>query len=327
MANNESLKECIGCSLRYAAVDNVDLCPTCQADYEGTHQAGKTRRKAPSKGRVPVPRPGGPMADSRTHRLQNLEQIIMDEDDEDAEDDGDLLPYQSLPTSTGSKNPTLFPQCTRCNGTRVVEGQPCTDCGGDGFVNDRKLQELMNASDRRRMVKEEKVASDNAHPNGELTELIEQQRKDTSDWQNAENHSPNSNLIPEGHHAEEELPSVDRFMEDSVTAKVFVEDPNDIEGGKVLLASGPYNVVGELVADAEDAFAVQWRTGRKSIEKKANYELVVVSAESAKVEHNCGHNPEFLIDPDDSPYYSSTCPGCQAEKAAAVAEAEARRGQ
>lgn len=283
MANNESLQECIGCSLRYAAVDNVDLCPTCQADYEGTHQAGKTRRNGPSKGRVPVAKPGGPMADSRTHRPQNLEQLIMDEDDE-VEDGEELLPYQSIPTTTGAKDPTQFLQCTRCGGTKVVEGKPCVDCGGEGFIDDRKIQKILDKSEKRNSRGANKMSTDNAHPNGELTELIEQQRKDTSDWQNAENHSPNSNLIPEGHHAEEELPSVDRFMEESVTAKVFVEDPNSIEGGKVLLASGPYNVVGELIADAEDAFAVQWRTGRKSIEKKANYELVVVEPAEEEAE-------------------------------------------
>lgn len=118
--------------------------------------------------------------------------------------------------------------------------------------------------------------SDNAYPNKELETLVQDQRQDTSQWQNDQNHSPNPNLNPSSMEADDHMPSVERGMEAEVTAKVFVEDPENIEGGKVLLASGDFQVVGQVLVDAEDGFAVSWRTGRTSIEKKANYELVVV---------------------------------------------------
>lgn len=123
------------------------------------------------------------------------------------------------------------------------------------------------------------MSTDNAYPNNELTDLIDGQRQDTSSWQNKQNHSPNSNLNPGSVHADETMPDVDRTMEEQVTAKVFTSDVENIEGAKVLLASGDFHVVGEVTTDAEEGFAVEWRTGRKSIEKKANYDLIVVAVE------------------------------------------------
>lgn len=121
--------------------------------------------------------------------------------------------------------------------------------------------------------------SDKAYPNNELIKLIEDQRRDTSDWQNTENHSPNPNIDPYSLDVDDDMPGVDRTMETQVTAKVFVSNIDNIEGGKVLLSSGDFHVVGKVVVDAEDAFSVEWRTGRNSIEKKANYDLVVVANE------------------------------------------------
>lgn len=123
------------------------------------------------------------------------------------------------------------------------------------------------------------MPTDNAYPNNELTHLIDDQRDDTSAWQNQQNHSPNPNLNPDSLNADETMPDVERNMETEVTAKVFVSDINNIEGGKVLLASDDFQVIGKIVTDAEDGFAVEWRTGRKSIEKKSNYDLVVVASE------------------------------------------------
>lgn len=120
------------------------------------------------------------------------------------------------------------------------------------------------------------MPTDNAYPNSELESIINDQREDTSTWQNAQNHSPNPNLNPDSVKADDDMPDVERTMEAEVTAKVFANNLDNIEGSKVLLSSGEFHVIGEVVYDAEDGFAVDWRTGRKSIEKKANYELVVV---------------------------------------------------
>lgn len=130
--------------------------------------------------------------------------------------------------------------------------------------------------------------TDNAYPNGELRSLIDQQRADTSRWQNGENHSPNPNVDPNSLSGNSEMPDVERISETSVesgpkvekfVAKVFTSSENNIEGAKVLLQDGEFHVVGNVALEAEDGFVVEWRTGRKSIEKKAHYELVVVAAE------------------------------------------------
>lgn len=101
-------------------------------------------------------------------------------------------------------------------------------------------------------------ASDNAYPDNELINMIQEQREDTSEWQNQENHSPNSNN-----------PS-------TIVARVFLNHDEQVEGSKVLLQKDDQQIIGKIVVDAEDGFMVQWRTGQKSIEKKANYELIIV---------------------------------------------------
>ena len=141
-------------------------------------------------------------------------------------------------------------------------------------------------------------ASDNAYPNEELTGLIDQQRVDTSRWQDSQNHSPNPNVNPAELHGTSDVPPVDRTSETSVNsatdreggevvAKVFTGSEDIIEGAKVLLSDGEFQVVGKVVTDAEDGFAVEWRTGRKSIEKKANYELVIVKNAQADSFEDC----------------------------------------
>lgn len=148
-----------------------------------------------------------------------------------------------------------------------------------------------------------KESSDNAYPNGELTGLIQQQREDTSLWQNTQNHSPNPNINPAELHADSNVPAVDRApevaMSNTIVAKVFTGADEKIEGAKVLLQDGEYQVVGKVELEAEDGFLVEWRTGRKSIEKKANYELVVVAAEGTPMREEWqDHVPAGMMEED-----------------------------
>lgn len=270
-----TLRECLGCNARYASADEVDLCSDCSADYEGGKMAGK--------GRVPMPPPSKVMEDSRTKRQRTR----------GTEDDAALYDY-----------------CGTCGGTGRTMGKACVTCGGTGEPADDS--EAIYESLGRGLTHGSKNSSDNAHPNGELVDLIKQQREDTSNWQNAENHSPNGNLNPASLEADDDMPGEDRTMETTVVSKVFVTDINNIEGGKVLLAADEYQVIGKVITDAEDGFAVEWRTGRKSIEKKANYDLVVVAEKSDKCEKCQGYGVAAGLEVDRGEVVGDTipCPVC-----------------
>jgi len=96
----------------------------------------------------------------------------------------------------------------------------------------------------------------NAHPNGELENLIDQQRTDTVDWQR------NNNLSPQG--------------ESPVVAEVHVSDINEeiSDLGQVVLSSSSHRITGSVLASTDDEFWVKWDDNNQTIEKKANYKLV-----------------------------------------------------
>ena len=97
----------------------------------------------------------------------------------------------------------------------------------------------------------------NAHPGGELTNLIGQQRQDTVDWQKA------NNLSPQG--------------DSPVVGEVHVSDINEEIselGAQVSLSSSSHRVTGSVLASTDDEFWVDWEDGNQSIEKKANYKLI-----------------------------------------------------
>ena len=62
-----------------------------------------------------------------------------------------------------------------------------------------------------------------------------------------------------------------------VVAKVFVsKTAGREEGGKVLLGTSQDDyTLGEVVAVTDQKFWVEWRDGEDSIEKKADYQLIV----------------------------------------------------
>ena len=103
------------------------------------------------------------------------------------------------------------------------------------------------------------MTNPNAHPNGELENLIDQQRTDTVDWQR------NQNLSPQG--------------DSPVVAEVHVSDLNEeiSDLGQVVLSSSSHRVTGSVLASTADEFWVNWEDGNQTIEKKANYTLVATN--------------------------------------------------
>lgn len=104
-------KECVGCNLRYASIDE-DLCEECYSDYQiYTEYEAMTAKEAKSgKGRVPMPPPSKVMDDSRTKRNRTRG------DSERSEVFADL--------------------CYSCRGTGRSGSEACPDCDGLGFNED-----------------------------------------------------------------------------------------------------------------------------------------------------------------------------------------------
>lgn len=126
-----------------------------------------------------------------------------------------------------------------------------------------------------------------AHPGGELEALEQSKRQDTAQWEDSQNRSPMDNVnpaqppgfaVPEpsqgpipGQGADAHPPT------GPVVAKVFAsKTAGTVTGAKVLLGSSQDNhLLGEVVAVVGDRFWVEWRDGADSIEKKADYELII----------------------------------------------------
>lgn len=135
------------------------------------------------------------------------------------------------------------------------------------------------------------VAPVDTYSPGELQQLEEQKRRDTAKWIDEQNRSPidNENPAQPGgwgvppasnapiHAAVEPVEPVVEEEPVEVVAKVFVsKTAGTITGGKVLLGTSQENhSIGEIKAVVGDQFWVNWRDGKESIEKKADYELVI----------------------------------------------------
>jgi hypothetical protein len=126
------------------------------------------------------------------------------------------------------------------------------------------------------------------YPNGELLALEEQKRKDTATWEDAQNRSPMDNEnpaqpagfavpAPSGGPIPGQGADAIRSASVDVVAKVFVsKTAGREEGGKVLLGTSQDDyTLGEVVAVTDQKFWVEWRDGEDSIEKKADYQLIV----------------------------------------------------
>jgi hypothetical protein len=126
------------------------------------------------------------------------------------------------------------------------------------------------------------------YPNGELLALEEQKRKDTATWEDAQNRSPMDNEnpaqpagfavpAPSGGPILGQGADAIRSASVDVVAKVFVsKTAGREEGGKVLLGTSQDDyALGEIIAVTDQKFWVAWRDGEDSIEKKADYQLIV----------------------------------------------------
>jgi hypothetical protein len=121
----------------------------------------------------------------------------------------------------------------------------------------------------------------NAHPNGELEQLIDGQRADTAQWEDAQNRSPIDNVNPaQPPGFAVPAPSMGPIPgqgADAIVARVFVsKTAGTIVGGKVILADDDNTAIGEVVAVDGDEFGVKWRDDEsRTWEAKRDYELVV----------------------------------------------------
>lgn len=128
-----------------------------------------------------------------------------------------------------------------------------------------------------------------AHPNGELLALEEQKRRDTATWEDSQNRSPMDLENPAqpagfavpaptgGPIMGQGADAITASTEPEMVAKVFVaKTAGREEGGKVLLGTSQEDYqLGEVIAVTDEKFWVNWRDGEDSIEKKADYTLIV----------------------------------------------------
>lgn len=139
----------------------------------------------------------------------------------------------------------------------------------------------------------------NAHPNGELQGLVMQQRADTAQWEDAQNRSPMDNVNPAqppgfavpaptmgpipGQGADGLPAPADANtagIVPSIMARVRVaKTASTVRGGLVTLAGPDAVYTGEVVNANDDSFWVSWNDGSETIEKKANFDLVIVDDE------------------------------------------------
>lgn len=128
-----------------------------------------------------------------------------------------------------------------------------------------------------------------AHPGGELEALEQEKRRDTAQWIDEQNRSPQDNVnpaqppgfaVPEptggpipGQGADANPP----MGPSGIVAKVFAsKTAGTVTGAKVLLGTSQDNhLLGEVRAVSGEQFWVAWRDGEDSIEKKADYELII----------------------------------------------------
>lgn len=100
-------KECVGCNVRYASVDE-DLCETCFTDYQPytEYEVMAAKEAKGNRGRVPMPPPSKVMEDSRTKRNRTR---------------GDA-----------SRSEVFEDLCYDCGGTGKSGQDVCTSCDGLG---------------------------------------------------------------------------------------------------------------------------------------------------------------------------------------------------
>lgn len=138
----------------------------------------------------------------------------------------------------------------------------------------------------------------NAYPGGELQGLVQQQRSDTAQWEDAQNRSPMDNINPAqppgfavpaptmgpipGQGADAIAPEL---AGEAIVARVQVaKTASTVRGGRVTLAGGNQVYSGEVVNANDDSFWVAWSDGSETIEKKANFDLIIVDDEGEVAE-------------------------------------------
>lgn len=124
----------------------------------------------------------------------------------------------------------------------------------------------------------------NAHPDGELEALVMQQRADTAQWEDAQNRSPMDNVNPaQPPGFAVPAPSMGPIPgqgADAIVARVRVsKTASTVRGGQVTLAGNDDVYSGTVVNANDDSFWVSWNDGTETIEKKANFDLIIVDDE------------------------------------------------
>lgn len=154
----------------------------------------------------------------------------------------------------------------------------------------------------------------NAYPGGELQGLVQQQRSDTAQWEDAQNRSPMDNINPAQPPGfavpAPTMGPIPGQGADAIMARVSVpKTANTVRGGLVTLAGANQVYSGQVINANDDSFWVAWSDGSETIEKKANFDLIIVDDENAPrtakkvaiqiADHNINLN-EYLAgaDPD-----------------------------
>lgn len=136
----------------------------------------------------------------------------------------------------------------------------------------------------------------NAYPGGELMAIEMEKRNETAAWEDAQNRQPIDAenpaqpagfAVPPATGGPIPGQGADGLM---MAANVYANDVTG-ENGLVELSKGNLRIAGKVLASDDDSFIVEWEDERRTVERKADYDLVITAAGSTQCE-NCGTDTE-----------------------------------
>lgn len=152
----------------------------------------------------------------------------------------------------------------------------------------------------------------NAHPNGELMAIEMEKRNETAAWEDAQNRAPIDGenpaqpagfAVPPASGAPIPGQGADGLM---MAARVYA---NDVSGtnGRVELENGNLRVAGKILAADDENFIVEWEDDRRTVESKADYDLIIKASLNVTASEECARCGSKFDRPGEP---GSVCENC-----------------